>query len=144
MKDAIETKLMNQINSCGNIIRRKKQKGKHHPQGYGRILAAVYKNEDASQSELADILDIRPQSLTRVLLTLEKEGHITRQRSEDDRRSLIVKITEKGIRRYEELSKIRGDRAKRVFDCLDADQKKQLSDLLQAVIEGNSGKEAGK
>ena len=65
-------------------------------QGQGRILSALRRMNQVSQKELAFILDIRPQSLGELLQKLESNGYVTRYRSPEDRRSLIVELTVKG------------------------------------------------
>lgn len=39
---------------------------------------------------------LQPQSLTRMVASLEKDGLIERQRSKDDRRAVTIALTEKG------------------------------------------------
>ena len=41
---------------------------------------------------------LQPQSLTRLLASLEKDGHITRTRNVADRRELTIALTERGHR----------------------------------------------
>jgi len=53
----------------------------------GRPLAAV---------ELARLERLQPQSLTRIIAELEKDGFIVRTRNEKDRRQLDIAISDKG------------------------------------------------
>ena len=65
--------------------------------GQGRILSALSRINDAiSQRELGFIMGMRPQTLGELLQKLEANGYVERHRSKLDRRSLIVKLTQKG------------------------------------------------
>ncbi len=64
--------------------------------GQGRILKLLTIKPEISQKELHGMLDISKQSLAETLSKLEKNGFIVREPSEEDRRVLIVKLTEEG------------------------------------------------
>ena len=64
--------------------------------GQGRVLKLLRIKPEISQREMAEILGIRPQSLGETLNRLEAAGYIERRTREDDRRSLIVCLTEAG------------------------------------------------
>ena len=65
-------------------------------QGQGRILKALHKMHSVTQKELGYILDLRPQSLGELLQKLEMNGYIIRYRSKEDKRAMIVELTDKG------------------------------------------------
>lgn len=69
---------------------------KHTEKGQGRVLTLLKRIPEISTADLAYLLDIRQQSLNELLIKLEKSGYIVRDRSEEDKRVLLVKITEKG------------------------------------------------
>ncbi len=62
----------------------------------GMILRILSVKPKISQKELFGMLDISKQSLSETLSKLEKEELITRTSSEEDKRSQIIEITEKG------------------------------------------------
>lgn len=64
--------------------------------GQGRVLLLLKSVERISQSELARIIGIRPQSLSGMLAKLEEGGYVTRTPNPDDHRAMDVAITEKG------------------------------------------------
>lgn len=64
--------------------------------GGGRLLCILAENEGVSSRELAELLDIRPSSLSELLGRLEGEGLITRAADEADKRVSRVTLTEKG------------------------------------------------
>jgi len=65
-------------------------------QGQGKILLALIDDDNLSQRELVDRLDMTPQSLAEFVVKLEKKGLVTRKKSSTDRRVSIVSLTEKG------------------------------------------------
>lgn len=66
--------------------------------GQGRALALLAEHGQMRQRDMCSELGVRPQSLGEVLAKLERGGYITREHSENDRRSLIVTITDAGKR----------------------------------------------
>jgi DNA-binding MarR family transcriptional regulator len=105
--------------------------------GQGRVLAFLKIAGEASSADMATILGIRQQSLNQSLIRLEEEGYIVREQAEDDRRRIIVRLTEKG----REAEAPRNGAAK-AFEVLTAEEQEQLSLILDKVIESLS-KELG-
>ncbi len=64
--------------------------------GQGRVLRILKMKSQISQKELLYLLDISKQSLAETLSKLEKEELIIRKKSDEDKRVLIVELTEKG------------------------------------------------
>lgn len=60
------------------------------------ILAALQTSGPVPSNRLAALQGLEPQSLTRMLADLERRGFIARQRSELDRRAVLVSLTEAG------------------------------------------------
>lgn len=105
--------------------------------GYGRILHILIKGGDMQQKELADKMDVRPQSLTSAMNRLEKNGYIERKRDKSDHRIQIVHVTEDGKEIGQMLHNIRRKAAKQYFACLDDNEKEELNRLLQKVEEAD-------
>lgn len=61
----------------------------------GRILFALWKKDEIPISELAERTQLSKSTLTSMLDRLEEAGHITRIRPEKDRRTILIKLTEK-------------------------------------------------
>ena len=96
--------------------------------GQGRILTALQKMSGVNQRELAFILDIRPQSLGELLQKLEQNGYITRKIDENDKRSLIVELTEKGKN-----LKFQRPNYDNLFDCLNETEQNNMKHYLQLI-----------
>lgn len=101
--------------------------------GHGRILHEITEHDGITQKELAERMNIRPQSLTDALLRLENEGFITRMRSEKDRREQVVSITESGREHSEMIHKISAEVTHRLFSCFTDEEKETLASLLTKI-----------
>jgi DNA-binding MarR family transcriptional regulator len=60
------------------------------------ILGMLYRKGPVTATELATREQIRPQSLTRLLASLEKRGLVSRQPDGADRRRLLITLTPEG------------------------------------------------
>lgn len=141
MESNRETEIMHLMRSLQNLVRRNGKTGSNNDNSRWRILKSIAREAGITQSKLAEILEIRPQSLTRVLNGLETEGYIIRERNSSDRRVIKLHLTEKG---NEYCSDRKADfqvRAVNIFSVLSDDEKNQLKSLLEKVITAEKGKE---
>lgn len=60
------------------------------------VLGHLLRSGVLTAKDLASLEHIRPQSLTRILASLEKDGFIRREQGTDDRREVRIEISEKG------------------------------------------------
>lgn len=128
-----DLELMNLIRSAENLTKRSGS-AKKKKTGNGRIMRALYESGKISQSKLAEMIDIRPQSLTRALSSLEENGYICRRREENDRRIVTVSMTKEGKEHHRKIAKEREKQASLIFDCLSENEKDELARLLNKVI----------
>ena len=61
----------------------------------GRILFVLWNNDEISFNELAKKTSLGKSTLTSMLDRLEAKGHLTRIPSREDRRTILIKRTEK-------------------------------------------------
>ena len=66
------------------------------------ILRLVQENDGIRATELAELVEVRPASMTQALNRLEQEGYVTRERDAADSRAKRIFVTEKAKARYEE------------------------------------------
>ncbi len=64
------------------------------------VIEAVGLEGDKNMSQIAKKLDITVGSLTTSMNGLVKKGYVTRERSEEDRRVVTIRLTDKGCRAY--------------------------------------------
>ncbi|WP_167146098.1 MarR family winged helix-turn-helix transcriptional regulator [Actinomyces sp. ZJ308] len=96
--------------------------------GRGRVLAALRMQSPIPTRDLAFLLDIRQQSLNELLKKLQADGLIERRASEEDRRVMVVHLTEAG--RDTPLSGPRAD----YLDSLTDEEAATLARLLDKII----------
>ncbi len=99
--------------------------------GQGRVLTLLSLREEISQRDLLYLLDMRPQSLGELLSKLERGGYIERTPSEDDKRVMMVKITEAGKAASAETERPDVDW---LFSCLTDVEREALSGYLYRII----------
>lgn len=139
----MENQLFEEFMSFENLLRRylvwqRKDRGNRGTphRGQGRVLALLKIQPEITQKELTYLLDMRPQSLGELLTKLEKNEFITREPDENDRRVMVVKLTETGKAEAERLSQ---ESPTTIFDQLTEDEQAQfmaiLAKLSQAMQE---------
>lgn len=118
-----------------------------HP-GQGRLLYQILEKEPIGQKDLAFLLDIRPSSLSELLKKLEGKGLIARTLDENDKRNMVITLTEEGKALVQRAAQSRETLEAKIFDPLSEEELLQLSSLLgkltdswQATLEedGESG-----
>ncbi|EHO48929.1 MarR family winged helix-turn-helix transcriptional regulator [Lentilactobacillus kisonensis] len=105
----------------------------YHMHGQHRALAVLAKEGTLIQSQLAEILDIRPSSLTELLSKLEDRGLITRTADEDDKRVTKVSITDDGRKLIENDHDSSSKMLDTLFEGLSADEITELSQLFDKL-----------
>lgn len=63
--------------------------------GQGRILFALWQKDGVPINDLVDRTLLRKSTLSELLDNLEKAGYVKREQSEEDRRKILIKLTEK-------------------------------------------------
>jgi len=97
--------------------------------GQGRILAMLKMQDGISTKDLSYILGVRISSLNESLSKLEKNGYITREPSESDKRVMFIKLTEKG-RKEKQPENNPGS----IFSGLSAEELKNFSLYLDKIL----------
>ena len=99
--------------------------------GQGRILALLAAKPETTQRELSYLLDMRQQSLSELLAKLEEKGYVTRQKSEQDGRVTVVKLTAEGAAAAPSPSDMepRSD----ALDCLTDEEREQFEALVDKI-----------
>ena len=86
-----------------------------------------------AQRELMESFELKAGSLSEVLSKLERQGLIERTRDEQDRRQLIVRLTELGSTKAAEERERRKAFLVEGLSCLDTDERSTLEDLLERI-----------
>ena len=77
-------------------------------------------------------------TISSLLSTLERDGLITRDRTESDRRQVLVRLTDEGDRRLQEGLRAQAERDRAWFAVLDESEQAQLSRLLKRLADQES------
>jgi len=112
------------------------------------VLVRLDRSEGLKQSELAEILDLQPISLTRLLDRLAENGLIERRADPNDRRANRLFLAPAARPLLEQLAELGNDMMATVLDGLDAKTvERMLRDLglvkenLRAAINRNTTKQ---
>ena len=86
-----------------------------------------------TQRDLQEASCITSASLSEVVTKLEKEGLLSRERSETDRRQLTLTLTDEGRRRARNFIESRREFERLAFDCLTPEERDHLLETLDRV-----------
>jgi len=101
--------------------------------GYFLVLECLKEGEGKTQREIADLVEIRAQTLSEALGGMEELELIQRIADPKDRRAVRVFITPKGVQfREERLTEIRR-RAEEIFRPLSEEEKQTLYGILRKL-----------
>ena len=96
-------------------------------------MMVMWEHKTMNVKELGEYLFLDSGTLTPLLKTLEKKGFVTRARSKEDERNLIVSVTEEGLALRDRALDI----PKKVVGCiqLEKEEAKELYVLLHKLME---------
>ena len=98
------------------------------------ILAVLGTDAPPSQLELAGLCGLLPAQVVPVLDELERRGLVARQRSEEDRRRSVVRLTPAGEETLAKADELARSIEDTLFGELDAGAREQLHDTLRAAL----------
>lgn len=139
MHDNIYEQLMHQFRHSFNLIRRSfhvshsKHEESHLHDGQGMLLRILERHDGITQKDLAEMLQIRPPSLSELVSKLEGKGCIQKLTNEEDKRISNIKLTQKGHAVIKQVREERADMSKEFFSALSEDEQKQLLELLTKI-----------
>lgn len=104
-----------------------------HKRGYGHILDLLSPDEGLCQQQIASLAGIRPQSVSEAIATLEGRGLVRREAGCEDKRTLLIYLTQAGEEHRQRMGEERAQKAKKLFSPLSEKEKEQLAILLQKI-----------
>jgi DNA-binding MarR family transcriptional regulator len=84
--------------------------------------------------QLGRIVGLSPASTTHLLDRLEERRLVTRQRSVDDRRAVLVHLTEEGQRVLGEAKVLLGSRIHRAIEAMSEEERARMAESLNALV----------
>jgi MarR family transcriptional regulator, organic hydroperoxide resistance regulator len=100
-----------------------------------KALYAFRDQDSSTMSELAENIGAKLPSMTMMIDNLADEGLVERARDEQDRRKVIVRLTDKGQRVREEFLQQRKQIAEQLFARLSREDEQELMSALSRVCD---------
>lgn len=117
---------------CGRLYdKRAKRLGLTRAQS--RVLAYLAWKGEMNQARLAELLEITPISLTRLLDRMEGYGWVERVASGEDRRAFVIRLTRKARTMFPRVLEVGDEVAEEGLRGLSAAERDTLIRLLQRV-----------
>lgn len=100
-----------------------------------RLMVRLVREEAAPQARLAELLEIEPISVSRLLDRMEQGGWVRRDRDEKDRRVRMVYPTEKSREAFAAIKSVAGEVYEEALAGLTADERRTLLGGLAKMVE---------
>lgn len=97
------------------------------------ILEAIGIQDPRNMSSVAKTLSVTVGTLTIAINNLVKKGYVNRARSEEDRRVVLLSLSEKGEKAFYHHKKFHDDMIKAVTEDLDGDEIEALTRALNKL-----------
>ena len=105
------------------------------PISEGRCLAAIGAFSPLSVNDLAHRANLNKGQASRAAQSLVEQGLVRKEASATDGRGVVLTLTAKGERVWERLMRVIERRNAEIVSCLDAAEVRQLSGLLDRLVE---------
>lgn len=122
---------------CSNILERRVGNRASRQ----RILKMLLKEGTLTQGELQERLGIQAGSFSELAMRMEKRGLIERAKDAEDRRRVVLRLTEHGTEVAGQPNEI-GD--EELFRALTAEEREVLRGILQKIIDAHLAGKRGK
>jgi DNA-binding MarR family transcriptional regulator len=104
-------------------------------QGQMDALDLLSRRNDRPMKELAARLRVDPSTATRAVQRLETDGLVERYPSPEDGRVVLVRITEEGTRRHDDVAARRSTAMMHILSEFEPSERAQLANLLDRFVE---------
>lgn len=124
------------LHDSARLLRRRFEQNAAH---YGlssaqwRLLVRVYKEEGVAQARLAELLEVEPISISRLVDRMEEAGWIERRADENDRRVRNIFLAEKSRAIFGEMRALANAVFEDALAGIDADQRAVILSGLQTI-----------
>ena len=115
------------------LMRRNLNRRMRLTQAQWRALAFLGRNEGINQTGLADLLEVRPITMARLIDRLEADGWVERRRDPDDRRAIRLYLTPKAGPLLEEMYVLANQTREQALAGLSAADRNQLIETLSTM-----------
>ncbi|MBL8581170.1 MAG: MarR family transcriptional regulator [Rhizobiaceae bacterium] len=137
MKDDVTENLGFLIHTAARLLRRRfEARGAHHglSAAQWRLLVHVVKSEGIAQARLAELLEIEPISVSRLVDRMEEAGWIERRQDATDRRVRMIFPTERSREVFGEVKSMAGEVYDDALRDLSREDRRALVRGLDAIV----------
>lgn len=103
-----------------------------------RLVVRVFKEEGVTQARLAELLEIEPISVSRLIDRMEEAGWIERRADPGDRRVRMIHLTARSRQIFDDMRSMAADVYDAALAGLDADTRQTTIRGLKAIIQNLS------
>lgn len=128
-----KTQLVENLFRLTRALCRHPRKDGRRSHGSGKLLSILGENDNVTSRELAELLDVRPSSLTEILTRLDGEGLVTRSVDENDKRVTRVSLTDAGKAMLNEVETERESEAEKLTACFTDEEAEQFTSLCEKL-----------
>jgi DNA-binding MarR family transcriptional regulator len=124
------------VNDCARLLRRnfeRRARAIGLTRAQWAAIAHLLRNEGCNQSTLADLLDVEPITLARLLDRMEAKGWIRRQPDLKDRRARLVFLTDKAKPLIDQLTTFAAESRAAALAGLSPEEQERLIDTMIRV-----------
>ena len=97
------------------------------------VMGLLSRHGETSMSRIADLLDVSLSNATGLIDRMAERGLVERIRVPDDRRVVLIRLSESGQTQLDELENLRRDLLQKILARLDAAQLERLSQSLADI-----------
>jgi DNA-binding MarR family transcriptional regulator len=129
--------LVTQIHHLGRRVFSEllKERGLDIGPGQGRILFALWQEDGVPINELIKKTLLRKSTLSELLDSLESAGHVRRVQSEEDRRKVLIELTEKTRQMLNVYIEVSKEMTKIFYEGFRPEEMEQFETYLQRVLD---------
>ncbi|MCM8711776.1 MarR family winged helix-turn-helix transcriptional regulator [Clostridium sp. SYSU_GA19001] len=137
MQDSIYNNLYNALQRLNRQMHRHRHRilppreGIHR--GQMHLLFVISQNDGVIQRDLAEIMDMRPSSITEMLVNLEKNSLIIRKQNEKDKRAIHVYLTDEGKAAVNGFIQANDKLSTSFFSCLTKEEAEKMLELVNKI-----------
>ncbi|MDD3705154.1 MAG: MarR family transcriptional regulator [Clostridiaceae bacterium] len=97
-------------------------------------LLLIEKKKEIIMTELAEYINSPLSTATGIINRLVKDGYIIRERSEQDRRIVLLKLSEKGVKEVKRLKELVGEYMNKVVDKLTQEEIQFMDQIARKIL----------
>lgn len=99
------------------------------------LVVEIGRRPGINVKELSEMLKMDKSGISRSVEELVQKGFVSREPSKTDRRSVVLKLTSDGKKRFNKIEKDMDDKFRAVFEKIDEDKRDQVLEALKIYNE---------